>query len=154
MALSALAFCMSFVTRSPATFSSRPHILPSHPFDADISTEILRGALCISFPIQLQVGFGFPNAIPACFLFLLSYVILLPALECFLFRSEFCQELLDHASRYFLYLCLTSCWDGLYLRLENVILENQPTLLDDSVSRAVSHGIHLSRSSTSQTLLS
>jgi len=70
----------------------RAPIFPSLPFVTYVLTEAL---LVFDIPhrLQFQLGFGFPDLIPACLdnvsVFLTGYLSLLPPSLCFLFVFEF-----------------------------------------------------------------
>lgn len=128
---------MSFVTKSFAPFRSRAtFFLVSHLLPCTRSSPSFH----VLYQIQLQVGFGFPNPIPACLdiisMCLLSYLFL-PHVCCLLclnlvksnlfFSAGLLQEtklpLLGFPAQY----------DGLLLNLEEVILDkNLPDLPDTS----------------------
>jgi len=117
-------------------------IFPSLPFVAAVSVEALLVDLHIPQQIQVQMGFDFPSPIPACSdcvsIFLLGYLSLLASPVHFLFVFQFNQELLAYPCRLpaafvrlpATFVCLSAPGGGPFLSLEEVVLENQPALLD------------------------
>lgn len=94
-ALSILAISVGFLLQFPGPIQH--WALP-----AKILAEAFLVALHIPLQVQILVGFGFSNAIPACSVSLYSSQVTClysHLLLCFLYMSEFCQELLVHPHR-------------------------------------------------------
>lgn len=96
------------------------------------------------------MGFGFPNTIliysDSVSVFLPCHLSLLPSPVCFLFVFEFSQELVHPCRPLTIVAWLSACLNGLSVSLENVVLENQPGLLDTSSCQDFLPGIFPSRS--------
>lgn len=131
MALSTSTFCMSFAIRSPIPFSSSPTFSLGFFFASDRPVETFLVALCDS-PHSIPGGFWLlPPSLHPFSVFILCDLTLLPPSVDFLFLFDCSHVLLVHPCRP----SATSAWfpeqgDGLFLSLEEVILENQPAFLD------------------------
>lgn len=60
-----LHFSLSLVTMFSAPFSSGPTFFPRLPFVVDLLEEVLLVVLHVPGQMQYQMGFGFPNFLPA-----------------------------------------------------------------------------------------